>query len=475
MRPPYPVARSLVRYLWPKRKWLGDAGPEVLFKGWLRHCRYLCRFAMSDKDGALGELERFGTLPGLPSALELDYHFDRCSLANQFSLWDMMAGPLERLERLSRERGYCLGLAQAGFFRAALSINDGKYQEAIDHYLKALRSARQVGDQGLEAEILNDLGFCHRRLGDDEEGEARYLESLGIRRKSGDLAGVTESLNNLGTYYFAIKRFSEAEKYLGEALRIGLEIGDRMMTGYAYVGLGYLSYARHDYDGAERYCRQSIMARNSIGDNLGLGYCHTLMFHICFLGDRGKEALENAKLAESFFEKSGDDNSVAEARLNLVFFYNQTGATELAEKILTSMKSKYSQCETRDVQKKMTTLSTHLALKRGCGSGTEIEEYRRSPLWEDEEFHCRLIRARIHARYGEYEQAKALCLEEASKKERTDKKLDCGIAYLTWGEIAPRKGEKAVYLSKAKALFDDIRARFWARKAETALGQLQAE
>ena len=64
--------------------------------------------------------------------------YDICTLANQFSLWDLMEEPLEKLETVSRQLDFKLGLAQACYFRAAVLMKEGRYQDTIGQYDRAL-------------------------------------------------------------------------------------------------------------------------------------------------------------------------------------------------------------------------------------------------------------------------------------------------------------------------------------------------
>lgn len=448
-----------------------DENAATLIKGWLHHSHFLACYAMSGKDQALEKLSALSSLPGIPIALERVYLFDLCSLANQFSLWEKMSGPLERLEHLSRLSGNNLGLAQSSFFRAAMSINGGKYQEAIDHYQKALAPVRQSGDKNLEGEILNDMGFCCRRLGDNVRGEEHYLESLKIRRKSKNLLGLAESLSNLGTYYIQLKKADDAEAYLLEALKVSKMIGDRIGMGYSYASLGYLAYSRDDYQMAEEYCRQSIRIRSATGDELGLGYCHLLLFHVKAVRDEEDDALANARDAESFFSRAGDENGMAEIKFNLVKFYLERDETQKAEDILAAAAARFSECDSREVKRKMVLYPVLLVLAKGGHEGKAVDDFRNSAYWDVKNQECRLIKSELTAVVGDRKKAKDEYLEYIGYSESLGRKLDGGIARYAYAKIVGDE-EGREHLEKALRTFEEIGAHFWARKTRERLSTI---
>jgi tetratricopeptide (TPR) repeat protein len=319
----------------------------AVIKAWLYHCKFQSHYASSQKEEALKALDFLGTLPGLPTALELLHLFDLCSLANQFSLWELMSGSLRRLEELSRQTNYNLGLAQVGYFRAALSINEGRFQEAIEHYQGALSEVRLAGDRDLEAEILNDMGFCYRRLGDNLKGEEHYLKSLEIRREISNLTGVAESLNNLGMLYIIAKKMQKSEMYLTQALEIEMRTGDKIGAGYTLVNLGFLNKKKGSISKAETLFRQALDIRSEIGDSLGLGYCYLQLAHVA------KEPKQADALAEESYRcfcDAGDLNGQIEARLSQAEIWLDAGFPERAFEVLKEASPKvdsYSEGPTR--------------------------------------------------------------------------------------------------------------------------------
>jgi tetratricopeptide (TPR) repeat protein len=315
MRSNFPLGASLSHFIRDKSGRFDKTNARSLIKGWLHHRRFQVYFIASLQEPALAELDKLAALPRLPEGLELEYLFDICNLANQFSRWDEMGTALDRLGEMSRKDGDRLGLARTEYFRGARCVNRGEYRQAIGHYQNALDLAQKAGDASLQAEVLNDIGFCHRRMADDESALKHYGKSLDIRERTGDQPGQAESLNNIGLALCRQQRFAEAQEALGRAMRIEEAIGDKVGAGYTLLNLSHLASQKGEHDRAEDLCRRSLAVRREIGDQLGLGYCYINL--ACWARDRDarEEALVLLEQAIGAFATAGESYSQIEARL----------------------------------------------------------------------------------------------------------------------------------------------------------------
>lgn len=334
MRPDYPLGRGLSGLLREKAAGQGPVNAISLVKGWIYHCRFQSHFVLSRQEAARDEIARMEGLPDLPETLEMECLSDACSLANQFSIWDQMRPALARLGAIAQRIGNQQGLARAEYFRGAVCVNEGDYRQAIGHYQNALASAQRAEDAALQAEALNDIGFCHRRMADDNLAVKHYRESLEIRELTGDLPGQAESLNNIGLALCRQQRFGEAEEALGRAMRIEEAIGDKMGAGYTLLNLSHLASRKGEHDRAEDYCRRSLAVRREIGDQLGLGYCYTNLASWAKGRDQREEALGLLEQAIGAFSAAAENYSLAEARLQRVRCLIDFGMSDQARREL---------------------------------------------------------------------------------------------------------------------------------------------
>lgn len=335
---------------------------DVLVKGWLLHCKYLSYYALGEQHQAMAQLDRALGFGGLPRKFESTLLIDLCHLSNQFSLWDRMRQALAKLKSMATEIGSELGLALVEYFEAAILISEGHYQEAIGHYQQALFVATRARDDALAAEILNDIGFCYRRLDDDNTAEEYYRESLRIKRKLGYLLGEAESLNNLGLLLYDKKMWPQAEEALQRALEIEFRIGDRMGAGYTLVNLGFIKKNQKCYPEAVDLYQRALRYREDMSDHLGMAYCYCQLAHLAEeLGNYG-QALDNVEQAILNFNRSQDLHGILESNLtkaDILWHLNRgREARELLEKIedkITAGESSKLRVRYREIKNKLTS------------------------------------------------------------------------------------------------------------------------
>jgi tetratricopeptide (TPR) repeat protein len=335
MRTDYPLGSGLSGFIRAKAGWLSGRNDSSLVRGWLHHCRFQSSLSLSCQAGAREELDKMSSLPGLPPALELEYLFDVCNLANQFSLWDLMTPALDKLALISNDLGYTRGLAQTDYFRAVLLINEGQYRRAIDLYQSAAVHARSAGDRHLEAETYNDLGFCHSRLKESDSAMDYYRRSMAIREQDGDLAGQAESLSNIGLVLCRGKDHRQAGDFFNRALDLQSRIGDKIGTGYTLVNLGFLAEDLKDFGQGEKYYMRALDIRQEIGDVLGLALCYLRLGHLSHRRRARDRTLGLLDQSIASFRKAEDAFGQIEAGLfkaqYLLDYGDRAGAGQAAE------------------------------------------------------------------------------------------------------------------------------------------------
>ena len=85
----------------------------------------------------------------------------------------------------------------------------GEYQQAIALYQQSLEIQRQIGDRGVEAASLGNLGGAYQSLGEYQQAIAFHQQLLEIKRQIGDRGGEANSLQNLGSLYYKVGRIQD--------------------------------------------------------------------------------------------------------------------------------------------------------------------------------------------------------------------------------------------------------------------------
>jgi tetratricopeptide (TPR) repeat protein/transcriptional regulator with XRE-family HTH domain len=95
-----------------------------------------------------------------------------------------------------------------------------QYQQAIDHYQRALALSREVGWLDGEATALANLSGAYLFLGRLPDGADHLKQALRIDRQTGRQAGQASRLNNLGVVYWQMGELRQAATYYREALSL---------------------------------------------------------------------------------------------------------------------------------------------------------------------------------------------------------------------------------------------------------------
>ncbi|MBP2340809.1 DNA-binding SARP family transcriptional activator/DNA-binding transcriptional ArsR family regulator [Saccharothrix coeruleofusca] len=149
---------------------------------------------------------------------------------------------------------------------ALACVNNGRYEEAVEHLTAALRGHAGSGWAEGEAAALNNLSAAHQRLGAPREAIACGLRSLRLYEEQDNPAGITMSLANVGFAYWQLGELTRAREHFGRALELGERTGARFNVAVLLVDLGNAHRDLGEHDAAE-----DLYAR-ALGTNRELGY-----------------------------------------------------------------------------------------------------------------------------------------------------------------------------------------------------------
>jgi tetratricopeptide (TPR) repeat protein len=178
--------------------------------------------------------------------------------------------------------------------RAALLYNLGiQYQQlgeilaALDAYQESLRCTRELDNIAAESAILGNLGLAYQNLGEIDKAIAFYQQALTICRQINNRLGEAYQLRNLGLVYAEIRDFELAIAYYYQALEISRIIRDQNVEANLLTNLGIaysgriISERAQNIEQAIAYYYQALEISRIIGDrnveanlltNLGSAY-----------------------------------------------------------------------------------------------------------------------------------------------------------------------------------------------------------
>ena len=174
----------------------------------------------------------------------------------------------EQADSLFRESAVSAERADLPFYRAAALLNLSasslrrrRYDETVEHALKALDSGTRAGNGRLVAALNNNLGIAYYRLGDLERAERHERQSIEQSRKAGDSRTLADALGGLANIYIELGNSAAAVKALGEAVDISKRIG---ANGDAWRWAGNLANAHataREWDAAEHWNQEAYKLR----------------------------------------------------------------------------------------------------------------------------------------------------------------------------------------------------------------------
>ena len=237
--------------------------------------------------------------------------------------------------------------------RAALLYNLGiQYQQhgdilaALDAYEQSLECTRELGNIAAESAILGNLGLAYQNLGEIDKAIEFYQQALKICCQINNHLGEAYQLRNLGLVYAEIRDFELAIAYYYQALEIIRIIGDRNVEANLFANLGIAYSARiigeraQNIEQAIAYYYQALEISRIIGDrnietnlltNLGIAYSDRI------IGERA----QNVEQAIAYYDQAleiirritGNRQAAANLFTNLGIAYSDRIIGERAENV----------------------------------------------------------------------------------------------------------------------------------------------
>lgn len=140
--------------------------------------------------------------------------------------------------------------ALIGLARVSVLDNDALVME--QHAQASLKVARAAADQQRIATALHHVVEAIRRQGRYEEALPLYNESLKAQRALGDERGVALELHNLGNVARLTGDAATAEARLRESLELATRLKSIRVMGYCLLGLAHIAGERGDWARASR-------------------------------------------------------------------------------------------------------------------------------------------------------------------------------------------------------------------------------
>lgn len=211
----------------------------------------------------------------------------------------------EEAERLTQPLAP-LYTSQLLIARAALWVDEKKYEGAQADYHKALNLARSNSLSGMEAAALADLARLTTSQSHFDEALDLYSAALQLAQSLGIKGNTATILGNLGWSYFELGDFDNALKFYKQAAEASSESGLQGYSAYWFSGVANSYLALHDYKPAEQLTLKTLHDAYRMKNAQTTTECLNTLAEIMLRTGRLSEAKRYNQEALNI-EKSGSD------------------------------------------------------------------------------------------------------------------------------------------------------------------------
>lgn len=133
----------------------------------------------------------------------------------------------------------------------------GKYDEAVNYYLKAIQIAKKK-DESIANLSYHNLGLIYKKLNNFEKAYFYQKKARTLARKSNNLEVLASSLNNLGILKKGEKKYQEAINFYEEGLIIAKKLGDPRLEGALLGNISNVYFEMGNSEKGMYYFEQSL-------------------------------------------------------------------------------------------------------------------------------------------------------------------------------------------------------------------------
>lgn len=181
-------------------------------------------------------------------------------------------------------------LCQLLIARAALWVDENKYEIAEADYNKALALARRHGLSVLEADSLADLARLATARNHFDEALDLYTTALHLAQSLGMKGNVATILGNMGWSYFELGDFENALDFYKRGAAASERSGLKGNTEYWFTGVANSYIALHDHESAETLAKSTLDRSKNLKNAQTTTACQNTLTEIMLKTGRLSEA-----------------------------------------------------------------------------------------------------------------------------------------------------------------------------------------
>lgn len=310
----------------------------------------------------------------------------------------------------------------------------GKWDEAGDRYLEALRLADRLDDRQARARCITAHGDFLRKLGRYEEAETWLAQALYTFEDLGDEAGIGQALHYAGTLAAQQGDYEQARLLYEQSLAIRRKLDDRPQIASLLSNLGIIARLRGDAREARALHEEGLAIRRQLGDKWAIAVSLNNLGNVALDEENLSEAQDRLEEALALQREVGDRWSVANAFNNLGNLARTQGDYPRAKALYKQSLEIYAEFGDRRALAYLLEDMGGLAALEGkaqralrlVGSASALRQEVGSPLSAKEQEALDRLLESAHRELDEVAQAvafgagRALSVEEAIRHARDD-------------------------------------------------------
>lgn len=182
-------------------------------------------------------------------------------------------------------------LARAYQKRGILHYYIGEFDKERSDLLQSLRLAEELGDLGLQGDILKELCVSENRQSRFQSGIRYGYRSIDLCSQVQDSFCVASAQRNLGRTYLKLENRDSADYFIFASYELKLALKDSFGLPYALNDLAELAMLDEEPAKAKSHLLQSADIRSALGDSSGLAITLNNIGEILLMQSKGTEAI----------------------------------------------------------------------------------------------------------------------------------------------------------------------------------------
>jgi two-component sensor histidine kinase/Tfp pilus assembly protein PilF len=168
--------------------------------------------------------------------------------------------------QLKYKKGTALCLGKMGM----VYYNQGEYENALVHYLRALKLSEEIGNANGVSDNLCNIGTVYRTQKKYDKALEYQFKALKMDEASGNKYAIASDHTNIGNIYFDAENYQKAMIYYPKALKVFEELSDKQNTATVLNNIGGIYFSRKNYTMAIENFNRAIKIYEAEGDKLGI-------------------------------------------------------------------------------------------------------------------------------------------------------------------------------------------------------------